>query len=205
MTGGAAIYFHDEFKLSTESAAAIASIFGWMNLFARGLGGYLSDRANARMGMRGRLAFHGCCLFLEGIFIFIFANTHSLGGAIAVMVFFSLFVQFGDGTTFAIVPYVDPTCTGSVSGIVGAGGNIGAVVFGLGFRQLNYKSAFYLMGGCVIAISFSTLLVKIKDCSSLILGGTDPVREIGKEVPVSTLAVPQTDKLDPDDDVEADA
>ena len=207
MTGGAALYFHDEFKLETESAAAIASIFGWMNLFARGLGGYLSDKANARMGMRGRLAFHGFCLLMEGIFIFIFANTHSLAGAIVVMVFFSLFVQFADGTSFSIVPYIDPTCTGSVSGIVGAGGNIGAVAFGLGFRQMNYKSAFYLMGGCVVAIAFTTFLVKIKDCSSLILGGTDPVREIGKEVPASTLTVPQADKLDPDDadDVEADA
>jgi hypothetical protein len=33
----------------SESAAAIASIFGWMNLFARGFGGYFSDKANAKM------------------------------------------------------------------------------------------------------------------------------------------------------------
>lgn len=39
MNNAAALYFKEEFKLSTESAAAIASIFGWMNLFARGLGG----------------------------------------------------------------------------------------------------------------------------------------------------------------------
>ena len=204
MTNGAATYFQEQFKQSTESAAAIASIFGWLNLFARGLGGFLSDKANARMGMRGRIGFHGFCLFMEGIFIFIFANSHSLGGAIAVLVFFSLFVQFADGTTFSIVPYVDTTCTGSVSGIVGSGGNVGAIVFGLGFRQLNYKSAFYLMGGCVLGISFTTLLLKIKDHSSLICGGTDPVR---KEVPEQTLAVPQVDKniKDDEDDVEADA
>jgi NNP family nitrate/nitrite transporter-like MFS transporter len=39
MNNAAALYFKDQFDLSTESAAAIASIFGWMNLFARGLGG----------------------------------------------------------------------------------------------------------------------------------------------------------------------
>lgn len=33
----AALYFKEEFELSTE--AAVASTFGWMNLFARGLGG----------------------------------------------------------------------------------------------------------------------------------------------------------------------
>lgn len=32
MNNAAALYFKDEFELSTESAAAIASIFGWMNL-----------------------------------------------------------------------------------------------------------------------------------------------------------------------------
>ena len=206
MTNGAAIYFHEEFKQSTESAAAIASIFGWMNLFARGLGGFLSDKANAKMGMRGRLAFHFTCLFMEGVFIFIFANTHNLGAAIAVLVFFSLFVQFADGTSFSIVPYVDPTCTGSVSGIVGAGGNVGAVVFGLGFRQMNYKNAFYLMGGCVLAISLTCFCVKIKDCSSLILGGSDAVPE-QKEVYDSTLAVPDAKKDDIEDvdDAEVDA
>lgn len=55
MNNAAALYFKDEFNQSTESAAAIASIFGWMNLFARGMGGFISDWANARMGMRGRI------------------------------------------------------------------------------------------------------------------------------------------------------
>ena len=41
MNNAAALYFKDEFGQSTEQAAAIASIFGWMNLFARGLGGFL--------------------------------------------------------------------------------------------------------------------------------------------------------------------
>jgi NNP family nitrate/nitrite transporter-like MFS transporter len=50
MNNAAALYFKDEFGQSTESAAAIASIFGWMNLFCRGLGGFTSDKLNARMG-----------------------------------------------------------------------------------------------------------------------------------------------------------
>lgn len=43
-------YFREEFELTTEKAAVIASIFGWMNLFARGLDGYFSDKANDRFG-----------------------------------------------------------------------------------------------------------------------------------------------------------
>ena len=45
------------FKSITEQAAAIASIFGWLNLFVGGLGGLLNDKAKANdaLGMRGRL------------------------------------------------------------------------------------------------------------------------------------------------------
>lgn len=69
----------------------------------------------------------------------IFAETGTLGAAIVVMVFFSLNVQAAEGATYGIVPYVDPPATGAISGIIGAGGNTGAVGFGLGFRNLSYN------------------------------------------------------------------
>ena len=65
-TNAAALYFQEEFELSTPAAAAVASTFGWMNLFARGLGGFLSDISNAYRGMRGRLCWQWVCFILEG-------------------------------------------------------------------------------------------------------------------------------------------
>jgi hypothetical protein len=59
---------------------------------------------------------------------------------------------------------------GSVIGIVGAGGNIGAVAFGLAFRQLNYETAFLIMGVTVIASSFLSLLINIKGHRGLLWG-----------------------------------
>jgi NNP family nitrate/nitrite transporter-like MFS transporter len=100
MNNAAALYFKEEFGLSTESAAAIASIFGWMNLFARGMGGYISDRANRRWGMRGRLCWQSFVLFMEGVMVLIFAYSKNLGVAIAVLVFFSIFVQAAEGSTY---------------------------------------------------------------------------------------------------------
>ena len=61
MNNAAALYFKEQFGLTTEKAAAIASIFGWMNLFARGLGGYVSDRCNRRWGEY--ILKRGLCLF----------------------------------------------------------------------------------------------------------------------------------------------
>jgi MFS transporter, NNP family, nitrate/nitrite transporter len=170
MNNAAALYFKDEFGQSTESAAAIASIFGWMNLFARGLGGWASDKANARMGMRGRILVHCICLFGEGIMVFVFANSNSLGLAIFVLTVFSLFVQAAEGTSFGIVPYIDPPSTGSISGIVGAGGNVGAVLFGIGFRQLEYYQAFVLMGLVILLSGASCGLIYIKGHSALFCG-----------------------------------
>ena len=50
MNNASALYFSQKFDLSTEKAAAVASIFGWMNLFARGCGGNISDKMNKSMG-----------------------------------------------------------------------------------------------------------------------------------------------------------
>jgi MFS transporter, NNP family, nitrate/nitrite transporter len=150
MNAAAASYFKDEFGVSTESAAAVASIFGWMNLFARGLGGFVSDLANARFGMRGRLYTNAFILGMEGVLIFAFSHCKTLAGAIVALVCFSLFVQAAEGSTFGIVPYVEKNWCGSVTGIVGAGGNVGAVAFSLLFRGLGYQHAFLWMGISVI-------------------------------------------------------
>ena len=190
MNNAAALYFKDEFAQSTESAAAIASIFGWMNLFARGLGGYASDKCSAWAGMRGRIAIHTLLLLAEGVLVLVFANTGSLGLAILVMVFFSLFVQAAEGSTYGIVPYVDPPATGSIAGIVGAGGNTGAVCFGLGFRNLEYRPAFYLMGITIIASSVMSAGIYIKGHSALFCGQDEIVETEEKG---QTLVVPEQD------------
>lgn len=188
MNNAAALYFKDKFELTTETAAAIASIFGFMNLFARGLGGYCSDKANKKMGMRGRLLAQTIFLLLEGFFVLIFAQTESLGAAITVMVFFSLFVQAAEGTTYGIVPYVDPPATGAISGIVGAGGNTGAVCFGLGFRNLEYKTAFMIMGYTIMGSAALSLLVFVKGHAGLICGQDAPTEEaVTLNVPVKDL------------------
>lgn len=173
MNNAAALYFKDEFGLTTESAAAIASIFGWMNLFARGLGGFISDKANRKSGIRGRLAWQSICLLIEGAMVVIFAHATSLGAAIAVLVFFSIFVQAAEGSTYGIVPYVNPPITGSISGIIGAGGNTGAFVFSFCFRQLDAKMAFVVMGSTIMCSSVLSVFIFIKGHAGLLFGHDD--------------------------------
>ena len=199
MNNASALYFKDQFGQSTESAAAIASIFGFMNLFALGLGGYLSDKCNAWCGMRGRIILQTFCLFVEGALVFIFANTKTLGMAIFIMLLLALFAQMTQGAIYGVVPYIDSSSTGSIAGIVGAGGNAGAVCFGLGFRQLGYKQAFVIMGIVILVSSVLSGFINIKGQSQL-FGG----KYTEDEEEAQTLKIPVPSKDDDDDDDDDD-
>ncbi|HAR06983.1 MAG TPA: MFS transporter, partial [Cobetia sp.] len=82
--------------------------------------------------------------------------------AIGIMLVFSLFVQMAEGATFGIVPFVNRKALGAVAGIVGAGGNAGAVAAGFLFRseELTYQEGLMYLGMGVIVISLFALLVR---------------------------------------------
>mmetsp|Transcript_29097 Transcript_29097/g.44694 ORF Transcript_29097/g.44694 Transcript_29097/m.44694 type:complete len:750 (-) Transcript_29097:89-2338(-) len=163
MTNANALYFKEEFGQSTVSAAAIASIFGFMNLFARGLGGFVTDVFNAKYGMKGRMYWQFLTLLLQGMGIAVFAYAKSLAGAICALIFTSIMVQSAEGSTFGIVPYVDRRFTGSVVGLVGAGGNVGGVIFAVYFREYAYEKAFLLMGLSAIVASILSFALHIQN------------------------------------------
>mmetsp|Transcript_14958 Transcript_14958/g.34545 ORF Transcript_14958/g.34545 Transcript_14958/m.34545 type:complete len:506 (-) Transcript_14958:316-1833(-) len=126
-------YFTTRFELDLVAAGTIASLFGLMNIFARAIGGFLSDKMNKKFGFRGRLGVQFGCLMYEGIMLYIFSRMETIETAIPMLIMFSVGVQASEGSTFGVVPYVKPAATGSVSGVVGAGGNIGAVCWGFIF------------------------------------------------------------------------
>ena len=104
-------------------------MFGLMNLFSRASGGMLSDLAALRFGMRGRIWTLWIIQSLSGAFCIGMAYCSlSLNATIGLMVIFSIFCQQACGAHFGIVPFISRRSYGMVSGIVGAGGNCGAIV-----------------------------------------------------------------------------
>jgi NNP family nitrate/nitrite transporter-like MFS transporter len=197
MIQAAALYFHEEFGQSTEAAAAIASIFGWMNLFARGIGGFSSDMANAGLGLRGRLICQVIFLCLQGSLVVVFSYTQTLGGAIFVMMIFSIFVQASEGSTYGIVPYVNPEFTGSISGLVAAGGNLGGVAFSLLFRSLRDRDAFLWMGCTVVGSAALTAFIHVPGHRKLLSGKDSYLTEFraAADLPrIISFASPQVDE-----------
>jgi MFS transporter, NNP family, nitrate/nitrite transporter len=159
----AATFFVDQFGASLILAGALASVFGLMNLFARALGGIFADKVGKRFGLRGKGLLLALFLVLEGIGIVLFAQSGSLTVAIAAMLGFALFLKMANGTTYSIVPFINKEAIGSVSGIVGAGGNIGAMLVGFLFKSKNisYAEAFWYIGFGVAAIGGVILVVNL--------------------------------------------
>jgi MFS transporter, NNP family, nitrate/nitrite transporter len=172
MNNAAVLYFNEKFGLETSDAATIGFAYGSMNIFARALGGLFSDRLNVKMGMRGRLWLQSMLLLGEGTLIIVFAYSDSLVGSVVVMCCFSVFTQSAEGAIYGVVPYVSKLYTGAVAGFVGSGGNVGSVVYGLGFRSLSYQSAFVMMGCIVMASSFLSVFIDIP-CHASMLWGED--------------------------------
>jgi len=160
----ASLHFVDTFGLSQSSAGFWAGVFGFMNIFARALGGILADKVGSRHGMRGKGLLLALMLLLEGIGIILFAHAGSFVLAIVSMLSFALFLKMANGATYAIVPFVNEKNVGLISGIVGAGGNLGGMLFGFLFKSssITYPDAFTYIGISVMAVSAIVFVTKFK-------------------------------------------
>jgi MFS transporter, NNP family, nitrate/nitrite transporter len=171
----AALYFLDYFVCFQEMDALkavsavglIAGLFGLMNLFARTLGGYFGDRFGMRWGLSGRVKWLFLVLFCEGLALMTFSQTNVLAMAIPALIVFSLFVQMSEGATFSVVPFINKRALGSVSGIVGAGGNAGAVAAGFLFKTqaISWPTAFFVLGAIVTCCSFLSFAVNFSEAA----------------------------------------
>ncbi len=160
----AAIYYMDNFSLGLKTAGLVAGLFGLMNIFARTLGGYISDRFVQKGGLRGRVRWLFIALLVEGIALVFFSQMKVIALAIPTMILFSLFVQMSEGATYSVVPFINKKALGAVAGIVGAGGNMGAVAAGFLLRRedVSYSQGLLLLGGLVAIVAFATFLVRFK-------------------------------------------
>ena len=130
----AATYYFNHFHLSVENAGFSVGAFGLLALFARAIGGIISDRVARTRGLDGRIWLLFALMISEGIFLIIFSQADSVVMAVAMMIVFGLFTHMACGSLYAIVPFIDRKVLGGVSGIVGAGGNIGGVAAALLLR-----------------------------------------------------------------------
>lgn len=182
----AALYFTDYFHATLTTAGLLAGTFGMMNLFARALGGMVSDKFGLRWGLRGRSLLLGATILCEGLGLILFSQMTILPAAVASMMLAGLFVKMSNGATYSLVPFVNKKAIGAVAGIVGAGGNLGAVLAGFLFKSPNitWPQALMILG-CVVAVSsVLAFLVRFSEADETVARRELHARLGGSMVPV---------------------
>ncbi len=150
-------------------AGLVASSFAFVNLVARPLGGYLSDKlASRKRTMLGYIVG-----IVAGFLLMAFIGDWApgvdddglrnivpqFGGvgwlimAVIITMFASIFVQGAEGATFAIIPMVNKRMTGQIAGMAGAYGNVGAVIYLVIFSLVDARTFFFILAGGA-AVSF---------------------------------------------------
>ena len=179
------MFFENVFKNLTDSngnmimtatlAGLVAASFAFVNLIARPLGGYLSDKmANRKKTMliymigisvgffcMGLIAKYGP--FIDGVqsIVPMFEGIWWFIVAIVITVACSMFVQGAEGATFAIIPMIKRGMTGQIAGMSGAYGNVGAVVYLVIYSMVDDKTFFNIISGGA-ALSFFYCLFFLK-------------------------------------------
>ncbi|MBL4629163.1 MAG: MFS transporter [Roseicyclus sp.] len=136
------LFFLDTWGLSPVAAGIIASSFAFVNLFARPMGGLVSDRmGNRRFVMLSYMFGIGVGFVLMGLL----DSTWPLIIAIAITIGCSFFVQGAEGATFGIIPSIKRRVTGQIAGMAGAYGNVGAVFYLFIFMYVTPSQFFFLI------------------------------------------------------------
>ncbi len=147
----AATYYFNRYQLSLEDAGFAVGAFGLLALFARALGGLLSDKIARTRGLDGRTWLLFGLMIGEGVFLIAFSQSGTVMAAVSMMLVFGLFTHMACGSLYALVPFIDRKVLGGVCGIIGAGGNIGGVAAGLLLRFTGQPAfCFMVLGICAI-------------------------------------------------------
>jgi NNP family nitrate/nitrite transporter-like MFS transporter len=157
----AATYYVDHFSLDMKTAGLYAGSFGLIALFGRALGGIFSDRIAHHRGLDGRTALLFGFILCEGLGLMLFSHMESATGALLTMLGFGLFTHMACGVTYSLTPFINPKAYGGVAGIIGAGGNVGAVAAGFLMKAADgVQHGLFILGALVTCSAFCAAAVR---------------------------------------------
>jgi len=150
-------------------AGYYTSIFGLLNIVTRPLGGYVGDVIYRFYGTKGKKAWIILCGFIMGA-TFLAGGLYlrsieqsgdaSLPILMGVFSLTSIFSELGNGACFALVPHLPHN--GFMSGLVGAFGNFGGIIFVLVFRlQTDVGKACWIIGTICMVVNALLIVMRV--------------------------------------------
>lgn len=168
-------YYQRNFpKLGQTHSGQWAAMFGLLNVVTRPLGGIVADilyrRTNGSLWVKKFwIHFLGVVAgaFLVAIGVLDTRNQSMMFGLIGAM---AVFLEAGNGANFALVPHVNPHANGIVSGMTGATGNFGGIIFSIIFRYIGTTGkSFWVIG--VIVMAINVVVMPLRPVSKKQIGG----------------------------------
>ncbi|HFE37288.1 MAG TPA: MFS transporter [Gammaproteobacteria bacterium] len=137
-----AMFYVSWFDIPKVTAALLAGTYPFINLFARPGGGWISDIIGRKLTL---------CIVFAGITASFIAlgfvdKTWSISLVVGITIIAGIFSKAGSGAVYAMVPLVKRRMTGQIAGMVGAFGNVGAVLFLTVNSLVNYDQFFMFIG-----------------------------------------------------------
>ncbi len=142
------LFFKDTFLIPAALAGIFGASFAVIDVLSCPSGGWISDNFGRKKSL---------VILLTGASIGFFAMSQITGDwpialAVAVIMGGSFFLGSAAGCVFALVPLIRRRLTGQIAGMVGAYGNIGAVIFLTVFSFVT-PTIFFITIGCGIALA----------------------------------------------------
>lgn len=163
-----AYYLKNFPALGVTTASNWAAMFGFLNFVTRPLGGLVADLLYNSTGhnLWAKKAWILVCGLTTGVLLIIIGqvNSHDEATMFGLVGLMAIFLEAGNGANFALIPHVHPQANGVISGITGAGGNLGGVVFSVVFRFMDggvdYAKGFWVMGIIILGLNLSLSWVR---------------------------------------------
>lgn len=153
-----AMFYVDWFELPKITAAILAGIYPFINLVARPGGGYLSDKYGRKLTLI--VVFLGVSLsFIAMGYV---DKNWSIYLVVLLTIIGGIFSKAGSGAVFAMVPLIQRRFTGQIAGMVGAFGNVGAVMF-LTINSLVDYDQFFMLIGIVSTIVLILIIIFLEE------------------------------------------
>ncbi len=153
-----AMFYVEWFDIPKVTAALLAGIYPFINLIARPGGGWISDKIGRKLTLI--IVFAG----ITGSFLLLGLVDHGwpVWMVVGLTIIGGIFSKAGSGAVYAMVPLVQRRMTGQIAGMVGAFGNVGAVLF-LTINSLVDYDQFFLVIGIVSAFVFALILFFLEE------------------------------------------
>jgi len=153
-----ALFYVDWFELPKITAALLAGIYPFINLVARPGGGWISDK----IGRKLTLTIVFCGITAGFLVLGLVDKSWSVWLVVGLTIIAGIFSKAGSGAVYAMVPLVKRRMTGQIAGMVGAFGNVGAVLF-LTVNSLVSYDQFFLFIGIVSAFVLALILFFLEE------------------------------------------